>query len=97
MSIQGIENKKGKNGEQDFAPLIAIPVALAGFATYLNAPDKDDELKNGIPTESQVVATVVGGGAANLAAKGLSKAVLKETATTNVKTGAIGTVVDGTI
>uniref|UniRef100_UPI00165EC187 hypothetical protein n=1 Tax=Campylobacter concisus TaxID=199 RepID=UPI00165EC187 len=89
--------EQSKNGEQNFAPLIAIPVALAWFATYLNSPDKDDELKNGIPTESQAVAAVVGGGAANLAAKGLSKAVLKETATTSVKTGTIGAGVDGTI
>ena len=89
--------EQSKNGEQNFAPLIAIPVALAWFATYLNSPDKDDELKNGIPTESQAVAAVVGGGAANLAAKGLSKTVLKETATTSVKTGTIGAGVDGTI
>ena len=91
------KEEQSKNGEQNFAPLIAIPVALAWFATYLNSPDKDDELKNGIPTESQAVAAVVGGGAANLAARGLSKAVLKETATTSVKTGTIGAGVDGTI
>ena len=89
--------EQNKNGEQNFAPLIAVPAVLAWFATYLNAPDKDDEIKNGIPTESQAVAAVVGGGAANLAAKGLSKAVLKETATTSVKTGTIGAGVDGTI
>ena len=89
--------EQNKNGEQNFAPLIAIPAALAWFATYLNAPDENDELKNGIPTESQAVAVVVGGGAANMAARGLSKAVLKETATTSVKTGTIGAGVDGTI
>ena len=91
------KEEQSKNGEQNFAPLIAIPVALAWFATYLNSPDKDDELKNGIPTESQAVAAVVGGGAANLAARGLSKAVLKETATTSVKNGTIGAGVNGTI
>ncbi|CAD7289744.1 hypothetical protein LMG7974_01822 [Campylobacter majalis] len=73
-----------------WAPIVAI----AGLSSYLNAPDVNEQPKNGVVIDNPTLLAVGGGVTANIATKELSSLILSQTAQASVKAGLIGGGVD---